>query len=564
MNETIGVKGGKNDRRRSLKIEKQKKKKMVELAQDEQLRELERKVKRKQAFTLVKALPIAVVGGTIKTLYETGTGRKPIDKEEEYSKWRIKEYDADHTTKDRTEEVGKKSIVVVTSTGRKVVVHVDDNSKKASPISIIEDIIIHPTLKEETKQKSNSTITQKEEEIAEYTNQKDKQQPTIGLTQKNIQIPKAKSVGISEEGNYRDSAINVDALSQKSRQTLEKLKARKIIEEYERQLKDARFELRQLVSDYNMIADQANEIILSKEAQSILEKLSDIISRIEELKSKIRIDDLDKYDDNYIYVLVEGYLNEFKDKRLVAEIKDSPLYVLIAEKLDELEARKTDLSKKVEEKKDELEEKEVRFDELKEKFLSIDRINKQLIQFQDEQDRLLKEVKEKVRNAQTVQEKVQVEFEAMSIQSRRALRLLTLQMLLPGPRAAKSFAATSAAYLYFMRQILHPKTTTKKYRVITVTDYSKQIKGSIEALDDATSTLSKTSGQIDKILREIREDYKDYIGVIQECDEIISNLEKIKRDLREKEYEMEKTKEEQVRLLEKNNAKVKKRGTYQM
>ena len=66
-------------------------------------------------------------------------------------------------------------------------------------------------------------------------------------------------------------------------------------------------------------------------------------------------------------------------------------------------------------------------------------------------------------------------MEGMTRQSRRALRLLRLQMLLPGPRAAKSFAATSAAYLHFMHQMMHPRTKTRKYQVVTVKDYSDQI-----------------------------------------------------------------------------------------
>ena len=75
-------------------------------------------------------------------------------------------------------------------------------------------------------------------------------------------------------------------------------------------------------------------------------------------------------------------------------------------------------------------------------------------------------------------------------------------------------------------------------------------------IEHAHYLLSKTSSQIDKIISEIKTNFKDYIGVIKECDELLYNLEKIRTDLREKEYEMEKTKEEQRILLEKNNQKV--------
>ena len=42
----------------------------------------------------------------------------------------------------------------------------------------------------------------------------------------------------------------------------------------------------------------------------------------------------------------------------------------------------------------------------------------------------------------------------------------------------------------------------------------------------------------------------------------LKDLVKIQSQLREKEYEMEKTKEQQKKVLENNNAKVLKRGEY--
>ena len=68
MNETIGARGGKNDRRRVLRIKKKQQKKLQEMAQEEKLRELEKEVRKQQIYTLVKTLPIIVLGGTIKTI----------------------------------------------------------------------------------------------------------------------------------------------------------------------------------------------------------------------------------------------------------------------------------------------------------------------------------------------------------------------------------------------------------------------------------------------------------------------------------------------------------------
>ncbi|MBR5370281.1 MAG: hypothetical protein IK137_03140 [Bacilli bacterium] len=66
MDETIGVKGGHNDRRRTLIISKKQKEKLKKYQEEKELKELEKEVKRKQKYTLIKTLPIVIVGQTIK------------------------------------------------------------------------------------------------------------------------------------------------------------------------------------------------------------------------------------------------------------------------------------------------------------------------------------------------------------------------------------------------------------------------------------------------------------------------------------------------------------------
>ena len=113
-----------------------------------------------------------------------------------------------------------------------------------------------------------------------------------------------------------------------------------------------------------------------------------------------------------------------------------------------------------------------------------------------------------------------------------------------------------------MNNIMRPRTVTKNYKVVTVTDYSDEIKRSMAAIDDASRLLDKTCGQIDKMINQIETEFKDYLDVVPECKETLRELARIKSQLKEKEYEMEKTKEQQKKVLEHNNAKVLKRGEY--
>lgn len=557
MDETIGVKGGHNDRLRSLRITKQQKKKLQEHEEEIELRELEKEVKRKQRYTLIKSLPIVIAGGIVRTMYETAYG-KPADKEEENSRWRIKEYDADITSKTKEEfeyeQEQKRRKIVTLPSGQKVVVY----------ITVREDV------KEEPKTLDKDTINPEKPTIGKSS---PVQATTPVLETPVFVFPKKEEVPEEQpifsdklieeiESDILFKDIDFNSLDEASKEKLAKLRSRRIIDYYEDKLKEIRYELRQTIYDYNVLVYDENGIVLSEDAEIILDKLTEIISKIEELKRRINIEDLDKYDDNYIYVLIEEYLNEFKDQRLVKEIKDSPLYIEISKKLEELEEKRDSYSKKVEEKQERLAAKEEDFEELKKKYYSIDKVNEELHEFQKAQERILSELKDRVANSVSEYERVEYEMRAMTAGTRRMMRLLAFQMFLPGPKFAKSVAASTAAYLYFLRNIYNPNLIEKRYRVIKVEDYSKDIENSIAAIDDASKLLGKTSTQIDKMMKEISEKYKDYIGVIPECDQILSSLKKIKEEVEEKEFEMKRLKKEQELVLERNNAKVLTRGEY--
>ncbi len=556
MNETIGAKGGVNDRRRQMRISREQKQKLEDFEEQREIAELEQKVRKKQFYTLIKTLPIVVGGGLVQTLYDTATGRKH-DTEEENSKWRIKEYDGDvtHMTPEEFREKQKRKRVITTPTGEKIIVYVSDDIEDLKELPEVKEDVEILTLKDEKKEVPKtipSTTPKTSEEV--------KQERVKAFEEEVLSSP--ETVDLDTFIDHELSDIDFSDLSPEAKNKLDQLKSRKIVDEYEKQLKDIRYELRQVIYEYNVLVDEGEDVVLSRDAEIILDRLSDIIDKVDELKKKIKIEDLDKYDDNYIYYLIEGYLREFHNKRILSEVKDSPLYVMISEKLDELEQKRGKFTKTVEDKKDQLQDREKDFEQLKSHYYSLERLNNQLLEFQYDQNRLLKEIQEKVRNATTETERVKEEFVGMTRQSRRLLRMLSFQMFLPGPRFARGAAASAAAYLYFMNNVIRPQTRTRVYKVITVKDYHNQIQGSIDSLEDAIRVLGKTSDQIDKMMIELEDRYKDYIGVVPEFDELLANLRKVKRDMEEKEYEMNKIKKQQELELEKNDAKVKTMGEY--
>src|SRR5699024_2382767 len=135
----------------------------------------------------------------------------------------------------------------------------------------------------------------------------------------------------------------------------QKITDKKIVAEYEEKLKDIKIELKKLIYEYNVLQQASEDLTDSKEAEEILYQLSIIIKKIEELKSKMKIDIKDLETDAYLTDIVDQYMDEFKNKKIVSEIKDSDLYIMIAEKLEEVTEKTGKLTNKVEDTKDKLE-----------------------------------------------------------------------------------------------------------------------------------------------------------------------------------------------------------------
>lgn len=540
MDETIGAKGGKNDRRRSLIIKKNRKKKLIEDRKENEIKELERKVKKQQRYTLIKALPIAIGGEIVRTIHDVAQGKGKKDLEEENSSWRIKEYDADITAKTpfeaEVEKVRKK--IITMPNGQKVIIY-------AEPV-------IKDNIKVDDDKKENDIVIS-----TVYPKEKDKKEKfsfTGVLTQD-------REVKNSNDVHY-EGDVDFSGIDKESKEQLEKVKSRRIVSEYEKILKDLRFDLRNIVYEYNVLLEDENDIKVSKDAQLILDRLSVLIEKIEELKNRIKVDNIEEYDDNYVYYLIQGYLAEFKDKNVIKEIKDSPLYIMISEKLDEIDKKKDDLEKKVSDKKEKLDDKEEKFNKLKDNYYSIDRLNEELSSFQATQERLLRDLKDKIANAKSIKEKVYYELDYMNNQTTNLLRFSTLQLLIPGPRFIKGLFMATSMHRNFIRNIIRPKVKTTKYKVVEVEDYASEIKSSISGLDNAIDLLNKTSKDIDSLIYELKEKYGEYSGVISEYDSMLNNLYRIRKDVFEKEYEMERLKAQQEKQLEINNAKVLSRGSY--
>ena len=526
MNENIGAKGQGNDlRRRSNIIMKKQEKILKEL--DLELKKAEKEARKHQLHNMITLVPLVMSLKTMQVLINNSS-KKPTKEELEGKKSTIidKENDFD--------ELGNS---IRLTTGELI------NQKYKLGKNVItnpKEIFTIGTKELETIGKQNNF--NKDPDIKQIISNQDNRIEIGVQKQNNIPI---KETTLEEE------------LSVLAQEKLEKLKSLRIIDEYEKELKDVRLELRKTIYEYNVIVEETVEVYDSKEAQELIDKLNYITKKIEKLKKSINIEDYDKYDNNYLYVLIEDYLAEFNNKKPIKEIKDSPLYIEISSKINELDSKKDLLSKKLIDKKEKLEIDEEKLDELKDSYYNFDKLNNDLLKFQKEQEAIIVEMNDKIDKSTEVIERVQTEVQAFNGLSRNLLRYVRRGMLIPGVRSARAIMAGSALSLFLMNRIVNPRITSRTYKEIKVTDYSKSIESNITSIDKNQNLLKKNFKELDRIIKEFSEKYKKYFGKVKECDKLLSDLEKVRDSLKEKEYELDRIKDLQVKALERNNTKVK-------
>ena len=557
MNKTIGEKGGRRDRKRTIIITSENKKKLKEYYKKKKklkLEKLEREVKNLQLASFLVAVPISIAGNIYDAMFHVIDETKEEEKEKglqkelrdkakglqveelhQTEKLELSEtstYIEDYQTNDRkfTDYGYPKTIE------GKMIVSLADNKKLNSVKTNIE-ITLPPQIAKTQVSLTENNKLGKKEDILNQTNQESKIE-VLEEKQDTIPMPAA---GMS----FIENTV------------FQKAQDKTLVVKYEEKFKDIREELKELIYEYNVLAQETNDIYTSKEAENILHQLNMVIKKLEELKGKIKVEVADLENENYLIELVDGYIESFKNKKIVDEVKDSALYIMLADKVEELTTKTGSLNTKLEDKKEELELDEEKIETLKDAYYNYDNFNNQLISFQYEQDFMLKELEQRVQESTSITEQVEYRIQLMTKQSKRLLKMLALPMMIPGGRSAKAMATATAAYMYFMKNLMNPRLQQKKYRIISVTDYSREIENNISKVSDAINLIGKTSDKLEEMITKLEKDFKDYIDEIPECKELLSNLNKLLSELKQKEEELVKTKSKQENLLEKNNQKVK-------
>lgn len=498
MDETIGAKGGKNDRRRRMKITKYQLDKLLEFDEEDRKKkkeerikkkkELERLIRRNDLITFIKIAPIIIFGNIYQTL-KNDTPEKKILREYERAK---KEDYLSNPYKESKDIFGGVVVVI----------------KEGSTYKIIDSkypIDEHRFLN-----------------IEERLNQK---------LEYKVKIESFKETKL---------------ISEEDKKIISSLSPNELIDRYDERIKQVKKQLEKLVEEYNNIIDEKENIENIDDIDLMIQKVDELTDRLKELKEQ----------EKNLNTNIEFVGEEEKDILLEGEEIsydiDTEIEYEIDEAIKELDVLKEDLE---EEKKLSTEKEELNIDEYNKRQDSFEEINASMLMFLEEQEQLIKRMNEKLSQDINYQDKLNVRFETISESTQRTLETARTRMNGNGPFALRALSAISTMTLGMARNVLFPHTKTELTKTAIIEDYSKEIENGMSEIENAISSIDKNITEIDDMASELEELYPNY----REATDLISNLRNLQSDLKSKKESLIESEKVEENLYQQNNEKILKK-----
>ena len=567
FDESRGQKGGINDRRRVMKLRKKEIERLKELNEEESLK---KELKERETKELLSIIPIVI----IKILIDNTRSKKivNIDRKKDIKEKKEETItQLEEKSEEKKEESKKELSKQVKPESNEGFVKVDRIEEEKNESPIIENIILPGILLLQDKPKIikvNKVKDIDEKELKEDTSKEEAKQ--LEEQEEIKSNDKEKSEEAKEEVKEETRQEKKEEKSEKKEETqsseekqteidkkIERLQSNKIVEKYADKLMAIRHDLRNIIFEYNMIVDRNNKLQTKEEAEKLLDSLNKLIKKIDELKKKLDIPDSDKYDETYLYAIAEEYMKEFSNNKPIKEIKSSPLYISISEKVKELDKAKNKLKKTIDDNKKSLGIKEAQVEKLKSNYDKMSDFDKKMDSFTTQAEKELKDVEDKVKNSVDIKREMEYRVVEANRMSRLLVGLMAVEAMLPTNRSTKRAALIATAGAYVLNRLLNRRRVQVRENVkVTVKDYSERIEKDLDKIEDVQKNLSKNCKELDKIISLLENDYKKVVSANSEYKELLINLKIIKSNLQEKEYDLKRINDDTKKSLDENNHKV--------
>ena len=357
MDESIGAKGGKNDRRRTFILTRNQKKKLEEIEKVQKKSRKQKSIKRIDLETFIKIIPILLVANTLEVITPSKKKEKNVQTDQKHEKEEkqllenknkdlLVEIETLKLEKEEEKKFQKESYDAQESKPSFDSIKLPIDASKKDEVQEQQDEILLLEDIEDTfsqSKSSNLSFEEKHDDTVFDTKEKDIQKQSSVLQRDyssfNLDIGhEHKAINIqANEGLKKEKQsytlkrrtpplLNASAIftgsflfhshqEKKERKEhflsdhLSRLTNIKLIEAYENELRSIRYDLKKLIYEYNTLVDEEDATYTSENMKELIHKLNSVILKIEELKRKLDLDNISRYDDDYLRNIVNEYMD---------------------------------------------------------------------------------------------------------------------------------------------------------------------------------------------------------------------------------------------------------------
>lgn len=342
-----------------------------------------------------------------------------------------------------------------------------------------------------------------------------------------------------------------------------------VVDALERIIKEDIYELEQIQYELEILEQKEEDEALTDEVEKLKQRLEELIKKFEKIKDiyykSIDSEDLTTIDDDELYNLVVDYKENYKDSDLMevveTEIKVIESYVSLIEQITSVEKSKDEIDEKIDEKLDKFQIRDDEFEEMKKDYENIDEISNTIEKFNNEQEKIMKELEEKMKHSEEISSKIERTIEIVPHFNRLIQAAIMISMskrVPPTPRgnlikASLMVSAISMAAHFITREEKETKITTIKYK-----DFSNDIRSIGKDISSIIYKIDDAFDDINLIRENFKKNCEEYAGQIPEYDEFIKNLDRVEKELKEKQDIAKKYNKDFNKMLHINNEKIKK------
>ncbi len=427
----------------------------------------------------------------------------------------------------------------------------------------------HPLREEENKDSFPTLFDEFEERERKEKNselqKREKKLERISTIQEE-RLPKEKDLSLNLKPEFAKSdekdQKNISTKQAEKQQGLEEFLELKITNEFERILKDSRYQLKKLYSELEEIDEKKDSFSEMQDTEEAIDEIERLLSYLERIKRQLEIikkeyslDHIYQLEDSYFSGLVEKYKNNIRKKQEKNFFPREEATSLV-QKILEFEQKKESLSSFLIEKQENLKLRDDNFDQFESQYLNLERVTQELESLVEDSNDYLKKIEAKVNETVNVTKRTEIKLHYTMGVLTRGLLLFSLLRMNPKPKANAITAVEALVTTSLIRQLLNPR---KEERIITeyhFEDYHSMIENAIGDVDSICNLIERGQRQVKDLKKEFEKEFKEYETVFPEYQQIQKSITAMEKMLIEREENMDYVKGEMKSQLDKNNQKV--------